>query len=115
MGQNKTRLTDNRNELGQKTPLKQPYVLLIDPSNLCNLRCCFCPSGNIELIKSTKRIQTMMDFKLYQKIIDDTSEFESPIKVLRLYKEGEPLINPNFADMIQPISPQGRSFASFSA
>ncbi|MCI8858238.1 MAG: radical SAM protein [Lachnospiraceae bacterium] len=101
MGQNKTRLTDNRNELGQKTPLKQPYVLLIDPSNLCNLRCCFCPSGNIELIKSTKRIQTMMDFKLYQKIIDDTSEFESPIKVLRLYKEGEPLINPNFADMIQ--------------
>ena len=28
-------------------------------------------------------------------------EFKSPIKVLRLYKDGEPLLNPNFAKMVK--------------
>ena len=42
-----------------------------------------------------------MDFNLYKKIIDDICEFEKPIKVLRLYKDGEPLINPKFTDMIR--------------
>lgn len=107
MGKHKTRLADSRNALGQKAPLIQPYVLLIDPSNLCNLRCRFCPSGNLELIKETKRAQTTIDFNLYQKIIDDTAEFDTPIKVLRLYKEGEPLVNPQFADMVQYAKQSG--------
>ena len=89
-----------RVNLGNFVPLEQPYVLLIDPSNLCNLQCKFCPSGNQSLIESTGRIQTVMNFDLYKKIIDDTSEFFKNIKVLRLYKEGEPLINPNFDKMI---------------
>jgi MoaA/NifB/PqqE/SkfB family radical SAM enzyme len=42
-----------------------------------------------------------MNFDLYKKIIDDICEFERPIKVLRLYKDGEPLINPHFTDMIK--------------
>ena len=37
----------------------------------------------------------------YKKIIDDICKFEKPIKVLRLYKDGEPLLNPHFADMIR--------------
>jgi MoaA/NifB/PqqE/SkfB family radical SAM enzyme len=41
-----------------------------------------------------------MDFDLYKKIIDDICEFEHPIKVLRLYKDGEPLLNKNFAAMV---------------
>jgi MoaA/NifB/PqqE/SkfB family radical SAM enzyme len=41
-----------------------------------------------------------MDFNLFKKIIDDICEFEKPIKVLRLYKDGEPLLNPMLADMI---------------
>jgi MoaA/NifB/PqqE/SkfB family radical SAM enzyme len=42
-----------------------------------------------------------MPFELFKKIIDDIREFEQPIKVLRLYKDGEPLLNPRFADMIK--------------
>ena len=92
---------ENHVELGEVVPLKAPYVLLIDPSNLCNFRCKFCPTGNHSLIKSTGRIQTMLNFDLYKKIIDDLKEFDEPIRVLRLYKEGEPLVNPHFADMIK--------------
>ncbi|GAI93190.1 unnamed protein product, partial [marine sediment metagenome] len=42
-----------------------------------------------------------MDFELYKKIIDDLKEFDAPLKVLRLYKDGEPLLNNRFADMVR--------------
>lgn len=93
--------TENHVELGEVAPLKQPFVLLIDPSNLCNFKCIFCPTGNKELIKSTGRFNGILKFELFQKIIDDLNEFDEPIKTLRLYKEGEPLVNPKFADMIK--------------
>lgn len=96
----RTRLTGERHVLGEQAPLKQPYVLLVDPSNLCNLRCRFCPTGDRDLILRTRRNQTVMDWGVYCKIIDETRAFDEPVKVLRLYKEGEPLLNPRFTDMV---------------
>lgn len=93
--------TENHTVLGKVLPLETPFVLLVDPSNLCNFRCKFCPTGNPALIKSTGRYQGNMKFDIFKKIIDDLKEFSEPIKVLRLYKEGEPLINPHFSDMIK--------------
>jgi MoaA/NifB/PqqE/SkfB family radical SAM enzyme len=93
--------TENLTVLGGVLPLETPFVLLIDPSNLCNFRCKFCPTGNQDLIRKTGRYQGNLDFNLFKKIIDDLKEFSEPIKVLRLYKEGEPLINPHFSEMIK--------------
>jgi len=98
---NKNRLMDNHTVLGKQLPLDTPFVLLVDPSSLCNLRCSFCPSGNPILIKSTGRYQGNMSLDLFKKIIDDLHEFPKPIKVLRLYKEGEPLMNPSISEMIR--------------
>jgi len=42
-----------------------------------------------------------MDFALYSKIIDDLDEFPQRIKILRLVKEGEPLLNKQFPDMVR--------------
>lgn len=94
--------------LGEVVPLETPYVLLMDPSNLCNLRCKFCPTGNLELIRGTGRHQGNMDFGLFKKIIDDLNEFDKPIKVLRLYKEGEPLVNKAFPDMVAYAKKSGK-------
>ncbi len=41
-----------------------------------------------------------MKFEVFQKIIDDLAEFDRPIKVLRLYKDGEPFLNRRLADMV---------------
>ncbi len=92
---------NNHIELGKVVPLEAPFVLLIDPSNLCNFRCNFCPTGHKDLIRKTGRYQGNLNFDLYKKIIDDLSEYSEPIKVLRLYKEGEPLVNPHFPEMIK--------------
>lgn len=97
-----TRLSEGkRSELGEALPLAQPYVLLVDPSSLCNLRCKWCPSGYDELIKETGRSQKIMDYSLFEQIVQYAAEYDEPFRVLRLYKEGEPLVNPRFADMVQ--------------
>jgi radical SAM protein with 4Fe4S-binding SPASM domain len=59
------------------------------------------------LIKKTNRKSGLMGFDLYQKIIDDLCAFEKPIKVLRLYKDGEPLLHPRFADMVRYAKERG--------
>lgn len=103
-----TRLSaKTRNNLSDVLPLQQPYVLLVDPSSLCNLRCRWCPSGYDDLIAQTKRAQQSMPFDLFEKIVQQAAEFESPFKVLRLYKEGEPLINPCFENMVERAKNSG--------
>ena len=92
----------DRIELKNALPLRTPYVIYIDPCDTCNFRCKFCPSGNVELMKKTRgRGHGPMDFQVYTGIIDSLKEFPDPIRVVRLYKEGEPLLNPRFADMVR--------------
>lgn len=89
-------------ELKNALPLRTPYVIYIDPCDTCNFHCKFCPSGNLELMKKTRgRGHGPMDFEAYKGIIDSLQDFEDPIRVIRLYKEGEPLLNPRFADMVR--------------
>lgn len=92
---------DDRTKLETVIPLSTPFVVFVDPSSICNFQCTFCPTGDHNLIKESGRKQVIMGFNLYKKIINDIKEFDSPLKVLRLYKDGEPLINPHVPDMIR--------------
>ena len=92
---------ENRTKLETVIPLSVPFIINVDPADSCNFKCKFCPSGDRALMKNVGRPFKNMDFELYKKIIDDICEFEKPIKVLRLYKDGEPLLNPRFAEMVK--------------
>jgi len=92
---------ENRTKLEAVIPLSVPFIINVDPADSCNFKCKFCPSGDRALMKNVGRPFKTMDFELYKKIIDDICEFEKPIKVLRLYKDGEPLLNPRFAEMVK--------------
>ncbi len=98
---------ENRTRLEEVIPLSTPMILFVDPSSMCNFKCKFCPTGNPEMIKETRRWQGRMDFDLYKKIIDDLRGFDKPLKVLRLYKEGEPFLNKRFADMVHYAKESG--------
>jgi len=100
------RTIGQRQELGPQLPLQQPHVLLVDPSSSCNLRCKFCPTGDPALIKNTGRYQGQMSLDLYEKIIDDINAFPAPLSILRLYKEGEPLLNKNICKFISMANQQ---------
>lgn len=88
-------------ELKEALPLRTPYVIHIDPCDTCNFHCKFCPSGNLELMKKTNgRGHGPIDFNTYCGIIDSLKEFPDPVRVIRLYKEGEPLLHPRFAELV---------------
>ena len=98
---------EDREPLDKAIPLSTPWVIFVDPSDLCNFRCKFCPSSDRELLKSNGRPLKVMDLNLYKNIINDICEFDKPIKVLRLYLHGEPLMNPRFSDMVKYAKDSG--------
>lgn len=91
---------EGRTPLQDVIPLSTPFVVFVDPASACNFSCPFCPTGHRDMIDKTGRFQGVMKLPLFKKIIDDLKEFEKPIKVLRMYKDGEPFLNKNLAKMI---------------
>ncbi len=80
-------------------PLQTPFLLYVDPASACNFRCHFCPTGHKDLVNAGYT-RGIMSFDMFNKIIRDIGEFDQPIKVLRMNKIGEPLLNKNLAKMI---------------
>ena len=98
----------DRDELLNDIPLRTPYVIYIDPCDKCNFQCKFCPTGNRDTLNKVHgRGHGLMDFDLYKKLIDEICQFEDKVKVIRLYKDGEPLLNPKFADMVRYAKASG--------
>ena len=93
----------DRQELDLIIPIATPFVLYIEPTNYCNLKCKFCPTGNGDLLQKIGRRQTHMSRQLLDKIINDIKEFNDKIKIIHLFKDGEPLMNPDFPYMYQMI------------
>lgn len=56
--------TENRTRLETVIPLATPYVIFIDPANVCNQKCSYCPTGNPDLLKNTARKPMIMDWDL---------------------------------------------------
>jgi radical SAM protein with 4Fe4S-binding SPASM domain len=99
--------TEHRVKLETVIPLSTPYLIYLDPSDLCNFKCPWCPTGDRKLVDTYRKSQ-LMDWELYKKIIDDLCTMPEPIKTLRLYKNGEPLLNPRIADMVAYAKTSGR-------
>ena len=89
---------------GDRLPLPLPLAMLIDPVNACNFRCSFCPTGNLDLLKSINRPRGSMSLSQCKKIIDDiavmVSTYDTKLKRLGFYKDGEPLLNRELEAMI---------------
>jgi len=99
--------TEGRPALETIIPLATPLVIFVDPASACNFKCVFCPTGHRDTIADTGRFQGLMSFDVFKKVVDDLIEFESPVKVLRLYKDGEPFLNKRLADMVSYAKKSG--------
>ena len=88
-----------RDKLWEVIPLSTPFLVYLDPANICNLRCKFCPTGYNNLVKL--RDNGIMQFGVFTSIVDDFKEFDKKVRKFNLYKEGEPLINPLFIEMVK--------------
>ncbi len=75
-------------------PLGLPWELMIEPTNLCNLKCPLCPAGNGTMRRKTGK----MTFEEFKKIID---QLEDELRRMIFWGFGEPYINKDATKMIK--------------
>ncbi len=71
-----------------------PPIVMIEPTNICNLKCPLCPSGLDQL----KRTKGYMSLETYKKLID---EIAPHVIMLIMWNQGEPFLNKDFIKMCQ--------------
>ena len=74
-----------------------PYIIIVDPLNVCNLRCPLCPTGTGDL----ERKQERMHWDVFTKTIDEMAPYAYEIN---LHNWGESLLHPRIFDMIRYIN-----------
>ena len=72
----------------------RPFMMMVEPTNFCNLKCPLCPSGNGEM----KRARGHMNLDDFKGLIDDVGEY---LVLLMLWNQGEPFINKGFVEMVR--------------
>lgn len=78
--------------LGLSTAAKYPFLLILEPTNLCNLHCPTCPTGSGRL----KRKKGTMSFELFKKIIDEVGDYLFTI-----------ISYPDFVELAEKYLPRG--------
>ncbi len=96
----------HRRNLAEHIPLAAPLKVNIEPSNLCNIACKFCPTSDRKLVAAHRK-QGIMSFDLFKKIVSDLGEFGEKINVVEFFMDGEPLINPDFPEMAKYLRKRG--------
>lgn len=71
-----------------------PYIIIIDPINVCNLRCPLCPTGIGTLGRKGKK----MDWDVFTRIIDQLSPYAYEIN---MHNWGESVLHPHIFEMIE--------------
>jgi len=71
----------------------KPSILMIEPSNVCQLHCPLCFTGQ----KGLQRPRGIMSLENFSKIIDDAKD---SIFFLMLFFDGEPFVNRHLLDMV---------------
>ena len=77
-----------------------PISLSVEPTTSCNLRCPECPSG----LRQFTRPTGMLKPDLFESIL---SQVEKDLIYLNLYFQGEPLLNPDFFQLVRMAQERG--------
>lgn len=72
----------------------KPWAASVEPTTSCNLQCTECPTG----MQTLTRAKGNMNLEEFSTIIN---KLAPDLLYLNLYFQGEPLLNPHFAEMIK--------------
>ena len=91
----------NRQNLMEVLPLHKPFTVLIEPTSLCNFRCIQCfqsVKGDSHFMRNRGNMMLVR----FLRVIEQLKAWPGPkIKVLKLSLYGEPLVNPEFCEMLR--------------
>lgn len=90
-----------RQNLIEVLPLSKPFTVLIEPSSMCNFKCIQC-FQSIQDDSYFMRNRGNMPIERFRRVIEQLRSWPGPkIKVLKLSLYGEPLVNPDFCEMLR--------------
>lgn len=89
-------------KLGRRRVGSRPFVLRIEPCNVCNLRCPQCACG----AQTDPRPKGFMALEDFQRVLDEN---RGAAMLLRLDGMGEPSLHPKLLDMIRMAKSYGLS------
>lgn len=86
-------------------PLDTPFTLFIFPTTFCNFKCNYCGHslGYEEMKKKYNFEPQMMSESTFLEILEQARKFNQKFKVVSLTGHGEPMLNPNLANMIRLV------------
>jgi MoaA/NifB/PqqE/SkfB family radical SAM enzyme len=83
-----------RVNLADLSPISSPLSIYIEPTNICNFKCSFCPESFSDFleIQGGNHSLTLED---WEKIATNIESLPEQVKTINFYMMGEPLSNPN--------------------
>lgn len=97
--------TKRREKLADVLPLREPYAINFNISNICNFKCFYCAHGKSQDSRC-KRIPEVMKFETLKNCIDHLKQENIHLKNINLCGLGEPLLNKEFCRMVKYIKEQ---------
>jgi radical SAM protein with 4Fe4S-binding SPASM domain len=88
-------LIDGLVRQGYRTEM--PSTIIIEPTNICNLKCACCPQGN------TLKAGRTQGFMSRETFLQALNNIDVPVKEICLYLHGEPLLNKNLDFFVSQI------------
>ncbi len=74
-----------------------PRAIRIEPSGACNLACSHCPTGTVDMPRSS------MPWDVFDRVSAQVRDHLDAVKVVVLYHGGEPLLHKRFVDMVRHL------------
>ncbi|HKY23365.1 MAG TPA: radical SAM protein [Vicinamibacterales bacterium] len=72
----------------------RPYILIVDPTNICNLKCPLCPTGN----GTGGRKKQLMKYETFTRVIDELAPYAYEVN---MHNWGESILHPHVFDMVE--------------
>lgn len=91
----------NRTALQEVIPLETPFVLHMELTNVCNLKCRFCTEQNDSLMRKLGVQRGFMQWEVFKAVIDNLKTFPQKLKRLYLHQGGESLLHKDAISFIQ--------------
>ncbi len=94
-----------RIDLTAEVPLARPLSLYIEPTNICNFKCIFCPESFVDYQEKSGGLSrlSLEDFALITEQIKDVGTAET----INFYMMGEPFANKHLIYFIESAKQQG--------
>lgn len=89
-----------RAHLAEVLPIDTPFSVQVFPIYACNLTCSYCIHSVPLKERGYITDQTVMNYALYKKCINDMTGFSNKLKMLRFAGTGEPLLHKDLAKMV---------------